>query len=87
MKLCDVVQDLVRAATGSSRGWICALKWGILEGGENRDIVRAAINYWSPLKFTATCRPLGITDVYYLKAHLEMVTLSLPWSPLEVGAS
>ena len=78
MKLCDTVQDLVRAATGSSRGWICALKGEILGEGENRDLVQADIGSWSPFELTATCRPLVLTGVCCLKSPLEVVTLSLP---------
>ena len=51
-----------------------------------RGLVRAAIGSWSPLELTATCLFLVITGVCCLKAPLEVVTLSLPWSPLEVGA-
>ena len=55
-------------------------------GGEaTRDLVRAAIGSWSPLELTATCRSLKITGVCCLKAPLEVVNLSLTWSPLEVG--
>ena len=86
VKLCNPVRDLVRAATGSSRGWICALKGERLGGGTTRDLLRAAIGSWPPLELNVTCRPLGITGVYCLKAPLEVVTLYLPWAPLEVSA-
>ena len=49
MKLCDTVLDLVRSATGLSRGWICDLKGGRLGGVATHDIVRVAIGSWSPL--------------------------------------
>ena len=76
--------DLFRAATVSPKGWIF-LKGGSLEEEEIRDILQAAIGSWSPLYLTANCLFLEITGVYFLKAPLEVVTLSLPWSLLEVG--
>ena len=77
---------LVRSSTGLFRGWICALKGVKLGEGETCDIVRAAIGSWSPLELTATYRSLEITVFCCFKATLEVVTLPLPWSPLEVGA-
>ena len=86
MKLWDTVQDIVRVSTSSSIGRMCALKGRRLGGGATRDILRAAIGSWSPLELNATFRPFGITGVCCLKATLEVFSLSLPWSPLEVVA-
>ena len=44
-------------------------------GGATRDIVREAIGYWSPMELTATCLPLGVTGVCWLKVPLEVVNL------------
>ena len=41
---------------------------------------------WSPLELAATWVFLGIISGCCRDAPLEVVTLSLPWSPLEVGA-
>ena len=80
------MRDLVRDATGSTRGRCRASKGVRLGGGATRDLVREAIGSWLPLEFTETFRSLGVTGVYVLKVPLEVVTLSLTWPPLEVGA-
>ena len=76
---------LFRAATGSPRGWI-TLKVGKLQEESICDLIRAAIGSCSALELTATWLFLEITGVYCWKAPLEVVTLSLPWSILEVAA-
>ena len=77
--------NLVRAATGSPRGWIF-LKRGSVEEEAIRDLVRAAIVSQSPLELTATWIFLESTGVCCWKVPLEVVTLLLPWRPSEVGA-
>ena len=74
---------LVRAANGSLRGWI-ALKDGRLDE-VMRDLVRVAIGSWSPLDLDATWVYLEIISGYCWYTPLEVSTLCLPWSPLEVG--
>ena len=76
--------DLFRAATGLPSCCI-ALKGGILAEEEMRDLLRAAMCSWSPLELAATWTFLEIVSVYFWDAPLEVVTLSLPCSPLEVG--
>ena len=69
--------DLVRAVTGSPRGWI-ALKGGSLAKEEMRDFERAVMGSWSPLELDATWLFLEIISVCYWDTPLEVVTLSLP---------
>ena len=77
--------DLVRAATGSTRGWI-ALKCGSLAEEAIRDLVRADMGSCSPLDLAATWIFLEIISVCCWDSPLQVVTMYLPWSPLEVGA-
>ena len=51
-----------------------------------RDLVRAAMGSLSPSELTATWLFLEIISGCFWYAPLEVVTLSLPWSPPEVGA-
>ena len=62
------------------------LKGGRLEEEEIRDIIREAIGYCPTLELTATWIFLESNGVYCWKAPLEVITLSLPWLPLEVCA-
>ena len=62
------------------------MKGGSLAEEAMRDLVRAAMDYWSPLNLAATCLFLEIISVCCWDAPLEVVTMSLTWSPLEVGA-
>ena len=77
--------DLVRDATGSTRGCI-ALKGGNFAEEAMRDIVQVNMGFWSPLESDVTWLLLEMTSVCCWDAPLEVVTLYLLWSPLEVGA-
>ena len=77
--------NIFRDSTGSPRGWI-ALKGGSLAEEAMRDLVGAAMGSCSPLGLAATWLFLEIISGCCWYAPLEVVTLSLPWSPLEVGA-
>ena len=75
--------DLVRAATGSSRGWI-ALRGGSLGEVATPDLVQVAIGSWSPLEFTYTCRSLEITGhpwkwVQGSVSEMVLETVQLGW--------
>ena len=76
--------DLVCDATGSPRGWI-ALKGGSVSEEAMRDIVQAAMGSWSTLELDATWLFLEIISGCCWNEPLEVVTLFLTWSPLEVG--
>ena len=62
------------------------LKGGRLEEESIRDLVQEAIGSCSPLELTATWVFLESTSVCFWNSPLEVVTLSLQWSPLEVVA-
>ena len=78
------MQDLVRAASVSLRGWIAAKGGRLAE--EMHDIVQVAMGSWSPLELAATWVFLEIISGCCWDALLEVFTLSLTWSPLELGA-
>ena len=76
--------DLDLAAIGSFRGWIVWKGRGLAE--PIRDLVRVAMGSWSPLYLAATWVFLEIVSGCCWDAAWEVVTLSLPWTPLEVGS-
>ena len=69
--------DIVRAETGSPKGWI-TLKGGSLAEEVMHYLVQAAMGYWSPLELATTWLCLEIISVCCWDAPLEVVTLSLP---------
>ena len=75
--------DLVLAAMGSFRGWIVCICRELVEA--MRDLVRLVMDSWSPLELTSTWVILEIVSGYCWYTPLEVITLSLPWPPLEVG--
>ena len=76
--------DLVRSAIGSFR---IGIAWKGRRLDESmRYLVRVAMGYWSTLELAATWVFLEIISCCCWYALLEVVTLYLPWSPLEVGA-
>ena len=68
---------------GSFRGWIVWIGRGLVEA--MRDLVQLTMGSWSPLELTATWVFLEIVSECCWDTTLEVITLSLPWSPLEVG--
>ena len=49
------------------------------------DLVRLAIDSWSPLELTDTWVFFGIMSGFCCNTPLEIITLFLSWPPLEVG--
>ena len=76
--------DLVRAMIGSFMVWISCKGGRLAE--TMRDLVQVAMGSWLPLELDATWVFLEIIRGCCWNAPLEVVTLYLPWSPLEVGA-
>ena len=75
--------DLVLAVIGSFRGWISWIGGGLVKA--MRDMVHLAIGSWSHLELTATWVFFGIVSGCCWNTPLGVVTLSLPWTPLEVS--
>ena len=75
--------DIVLTAMGSFRVWIAWIVGGLVES--MRDLVRLDIGSWSPLELTATWVFFRIVSDFCCNTNLEVITLSLYWSPLEVS--
>ena len=68
----------------SFRGWIVWIGRGL--GEAMHDLVLLVMGSWSPLELTTTWVFLEIVSGCFGDTPLELITLSLPWTLLEVGA-
>ena len=75
--------DLVLTEIGSFMGWIAWIGGGLVEA--MHDLVQLAIGSWSSLELTDNWVFLETVSVFCWDTPFEVVTLYLPWPPLEVG--